>query len=149
MTQSKKRCLKVLMNLGIALVILLLVIFLLPKVLVFFMPFLLGYLIAMIASPIVRFFEEKLKIKRKTGSVFVIVAVIALVILAVYLVGAMLVEQIIGLTADLPNMWNSLESDLTQIGKNLDIFFSRLPEDFRLNVTGIGEKMDSFFVFNL
>ena len=56
MTQSKKRCLKVLMNLGIALVILLLVIFLLPKVLVFFMPFLLGYLIAMIASPIVRFF---------------------------------------------------------------------------------------------
>ena len=145
MTQSKKRCLKVLMNLGIALVILLLVIFLLPKVLVFFMPFLLGYLIAMIASPIVRFFEEKLKIKRKTGSVFVIVAVIALVILAVYLVGAMLVEQIIGLTADLPNMWNSLESDLTQIGKNLDIFFSRLPEDFRLNVTGIGEKMDSFF----
>ena len=145
MTQSKKRCVKVLMNLGIALVILLLVVFLLPKVLVFFMPFLLGYLIAMIASPIVRFFEEKLKIKRKTGSVFVIVAVIALVISAVYLVGAMLVEQIVGLVADLPQMWNSLEADLAQIGKNLDIFISRLPEDFRVSVSGIGEKMDSFF----
>lgn len=145
MTQSKKRCLKVLMNLGIALVILLLVVFLLPKVLVFFMPFLLGYLIAMIASPIVRFFEEKLKIKRKTGSVFVIVAVIALVVLAVYLIGAMLVEQIVGLVADLPQMWNSLESDLQQIGKNMDIFISRLPKDFRVSISGIGEKMDSFF----
>lgn len=145
MTQSKKRCLKVLMNLGIALVILLLVIFLLPKALVFFMPFLLGYLIAMIASPIVRFFEEKLKIKRKTGSVFVIVAVIALVVLVVYLIGAKLVEQIMGLTAELPEMWNSTEADLIRIGKNLDIFISRLPEDFRLTIAGIGEKMDSFF----
>lgn len=144
MAQSKKRCLKVLMNLGIALVILLLVIFLLPKMMVFFMPFLLGYLIAMIASPIVRFFEEKLKIKRKTGSVFVIVAVIALVVLAVYLIGAMLVEQIIGLAADLPEMWNGMEQDLAQIGKKFDMFLSRLPEDFRLSVAGIGAKMDSF-----
>ena len=145
MTQSKKRCLKVLMNLGIALIILLLVIFLLPKTLLFFMPFLLGYIIAMIASPIVRFFEEKLKIKRKTGSVFVIVAVIALVILVVYLIGAKLVEQIIGLTAELPEMWNSMEADLKQIGENLDIFISRLPEDFRLTIAGIGDKIDSFF----
>lgn len=145
MTQSKKRCLKVLMNLGIALVILLLVIFLLPKVLVFFMPFLLGYLISMIASPIVRFFEEKLKIKRKTGSVFVIVAVIALVILAVYLIGAMLVEQIIGLIADLPAMWNGMEADLKQIMEKFDVFISRLPENFRLSIAGVGEKMDTFF----
>lgn len=144
MTQSKKRCLKVLMNLGIALVILLLVIFLLPKVLVFFMPFLLGYLISMIASPIVRFFEEKLKIKRKTGSVFVIVAVIALVILAVYLIGAMLVEQIIGLIADLPAMWNGMEADLKQIMEKFDVFISRLPENFRMSIAGVGEKMDTF-----
>lgn len=145
MTQSRKRCLKVLMNLGIALVILLLTILLLPKVLVFFMPFICGYLIAVIASPIVRFFEEKLKIRRKAGSAFVIIAVIALVILAVYLVGAKLGEQVVGLATALPDMWNGMETDLSEIGENLDIFISRLPEDVRQTFYGIGEQMDSFF----
>lgn len=145
MNQTRKRYAKVLLNLSIALVILLLVVFLLPKVLVFFMPFLAGYVIALIASPIVRFFEEKMKIKRKAGSAFVIVAVIALVILAVYAVGAKLIQQIIGLTEDLPAMWSSAEADLAQIGKNLDIFISKLPADIREKINGIGTKMDSFF----
>lgn len=145
MNQTKKRYLKVLLNLSIALVILLLVIFLLPRVLVFFMPFLAGYVIAMIASPIVRFFEEKLKIRRKAGSAFVIVAVIALVILSVYLVGAKLVEQIVGLTAALPDMWSSAEADMVQIGKNLEIFLNRLPADIQESIRGIGAQMDSFF----
>ncbi len=144
MSQSRKRYLKVLMNLGIALVTLLLTVFLLPKALVYFMPFLIGYLIAMIASPIVRFFEEKLKIRRKAGSAFVIVAVIALVIMAIYLVGAKLVEQLIGLTESLPDMWKSAESDFAQIGQKFDVFISRLPEDFRQSFNGITSKMDSF-----
>lgn len=145
MNQTKERYIKVLLNLSIALVILLLVIFLLPKVLVFFAPFLTGYVIALIASPIVRFFEEKLKIRRKAGSAFVIVAVIALVILVVYVVGAKLVEQIIGLTASLPDMWNSAEADLAQIGKRLDILLNKLPADMQEAIRGIGTKMDSFF----
>jgi len=136
---------KVLLNLSIALVILLLVIFLLPKVLVFFMPFLAGYVIALIASPIVRFFEEKMKVRRKAGSAFVIVAVIALVILAVYAVGAKLIQQIIGLTEDLPAMWNSAEADLAQIGRKFNIFINKLPVDVRETINGIGAKMDSFF----
>lgn len=145
MNQTKKRYLKVLLNLGIALVILLLAVFLLPRVLVFFMPFLAGYVIAWIASPIVRFFEEKLKIRRKAGSAFVIVAVIALVILAVYLVGAKLIEQIVGLTAALPDMWSSTEADMARIGKNLEIFLNRLPADIQKSINGIGAQMDSFF----
>lgn len=144
MNPTKKRCLKVLMNLGIALVILLLVIFLLPKVLVFFSPFLVGYVIAMIASPIVRFFEEKLKIKRKAGSVVVIVAVIGLVIFGVYFIGAKLVNEIIALLEDLPNMWKGLEGDLAKIGDKLDVFFGRLPLNVQQSLLGIVEKMDSF-----
>ena len=144
MNPSKKRCVKVLMNLGIALIILLLIMFLLPKVFIFFMPFLIGYFIALIAGPIVRFCEEKLKIRRKMGSAVVIVAVIALVILGVYFIGNKLVQQIIGLTVSLPDMWKSTESDLAQIGEKLDVFINRLPEDFRLSISGIGEKMDTF-----
>ena len=97
----KKYC-KALVNLGMAFIILLLIVFLVPKLLVFFAPFVAGWIIALIASPLVRFFEEKVKIKRKAGSAFVIVAVIALVILILYLVGAKLTDEIMGLIGALP-----------------------------------------------
>lgn len=47
---------KALTNLAIAVVILLAALFLLPRVIIFFMPFVVGWLIALIAGPLVRFF---------------------------------------------------------------------------------------------
>ena len=76
-----KKYSKAVANLAIAFLILIAVIFLLPRAIVFFMPFVVGWIIALIAGPMVRFFEEKIKLKRKIGSAFVIVAVIALVVL--------------------------------------------------------------------
>lgn len=143
MGNARKKYLKVFLNLGIALVILLLVVVLLPKVLVFFAPFLVGYIIALIASPLVKFFEEKMKIRRKAGTVFVIIAVLALVVLAVYAVGAKLVEQVMGLTAALPDMWNSMEADFKQIGANMEIFLNRLPMNMKDTINGIVAQMDS------
>ena len=52
-----KRYSKALTNLAIAAAVFLAVIFLLPRALVFFMPFVVGWVIAMIASPLVCFFE--------------------------------------------------------------------------------------------
>ena len=112
----KKYC-KALVNLGVAFIILLLIVFLVPKLLVFFAPFVAGWIIALIASPLVRFFEEKVKIKRKAGSAFVIVAVIALVILILYLVGAKLTDEIMGLIGALPDIWDSAENDFADIGQ--------------------------------
>lgn len=129
MKTSVKKYVKAIMNLLIALVILLTVIFLAPRVLVFFMPFVIAWIIAMIASPMARFFEEKLKIKRKAGSVVVIVVVLGIVILAVYLIGSKLVRELIGFIDDLPQMWDSLQADFNEIAENLDIFYRRLPKD--------------------
>lgn len=144
MKPSSKTYLKVLMNLGIALIILLLLIFVLPKVLVFFMPFVIGWIIALIANPLVRFFEEKINIKRKAGTAFVIIAVIALVILAAYLVGAQITRQVIGLINELPDMWDSIEEDFRAIGRNLDVLYSRFPKEVRLAIEDIGAEMDGY-----
>lgn len=59
MRQSIKTYLKVILNLITALIVLLLCIFLLPKCIFFFMPFVIGWIISLIAAPVVRFFEEK------------------------------------------------------------------------------------------
>ena len=45
-----------------------------------FMPFVIGWIIAMIANPLVRFLDEKIKIRRKAGSAIVIIAVIAVIV---------------------------------------------------------------------
>ena len=59
---------KALVNLAIAAAILLGMLFLLPRALVFFSPFVAGWIIALIAGPLVRFFEAKIKLKPKIGS---------------------------------------------------------------------------------
>ena len=63
--------LKIFCNLAWALTVLLLFIFLVPKLLVFFMPFVIGFLLSLIANPVARFLEKKLKIKRKYGTMLI------------------------------------------------------------------------------
>ena len=69
--------LKLIVNILISLVILLLCIFVVPRLVLFFMPFVIGWIISCIANPLVVFLERKLKIKRKAGIVVVIVCEIA------------------------------------------------------------------------
>lgn len=141
---SAKKYVKAILNLAIALIIAVAVIWLLPKGIVFFMPFVVGWIIAWIASPMVRFFEEKLKIRRKAGSVFVIVVVIGLVVLAGYLIGGKLIREIMGFVADLPAMWESLEQDFDEIAKNLSTIYDRLPEDIQNTMNSIGTQTNEF-----
>ena len=139
----KKYC-KALVNLAIAFFVVLAVIFLLPKVLVFFMPFLIGWIIALIAGPPVRFFEEKLKFKRRAGSAFVIVIVIGLVVLLMYLVGTKLVDEVIGLVNELPDMWKNAEADLENVGKKLSVIFSGLPLDMKETASGLFNQASTY-----
>ncbi|MCM1303704.1 MAG: sporulation integral membrane protein YtvI [Lachnospiraceae bacterium] len=122
---------KAVVNLAIAAVILLAVFLLLPRVIVFFMPFVVGWLIALIAGPLVHFFEDKVKLKRKIGSAFVIVFVIALVVLLLYFVSSWLIEQVGGLIGALPDMWSGMESDLNDIGHKFDVLFNKFPADLK------------------
>ena len=144
MKQPYKRYLKVFMNLLLAVVILLLCVFAVPKVLVFFMPFVIGWIIACVANPLVRFFEDKFMIRRKAGSAVVIIAVIALVILAAYLAVSKLISESIGFLNMLPDLWNTMESDFREIGKNLDVMYSRLPQNMQMSIEDLGQQMDEY-----
>ncbi len=139
----KKYC-KALVNLAVAAVILLCVIFVLPRGLMYFSPFVAGWIIALIAGPLVHFFEEKIKLKRKIGGAFVIVVVIALVVLALYGMGAALFRQIAGLIGELPEMLEGMESDFRRIGENLNQLLARLPGDIQLNLADTEVELDAY-----
>ncbi len=144
MKTSVKKYIKAILNLLIALVVLILVIWLLPKGIIFFMPFLIGWIIAMIASPVVRFFEEKLKIRRKAGSAFVIIVVIGLVVLLGYMICGKLIRELVSFIEDLPALWKSLEGDFNDIARNLSVIYEKLPLDVQKTLVIIGEQASEF-----
>ena len=112
--------LKLIVNILISLVILLLCIFLVPKLVLFFMPFVIGWLISCIANPLVVFLERKLKIRRKAGTVVVIVCVIAAVIGLGYGLGVVLWRQISGFVQEIPSMWEAVRQDFDAFGEWID-----------------------------
>lgn len=145
MKQETKAYLKALTNIILALIGVVLLITVLPWLLSFFMPFVVAWIIALLASPMVKFLEEKLKIKRKAGTACVIVAVIALIVLIGYGIAAFLIEQIRGLLTDLPGIWEALQLQVREIGHSFSKLFDSLPKDMQEGWTYFFENVETFF----
>lgn len=143
MKQSIKY-LKIFANLLVTVLAFFSIFYLAPKILVFFMPFVVGYIISFIANPLVRFLEKRLKIVRKHSSAIIIVGVLAVVILILYLALGKLAEEIILLINDLPQIYQSLASEFKEIGDNLRVILDRLPENLQQSITDITENLSSY-----
>ena len=139
-----RRYAKAFVNLLVAFAALLLCIFVVPKLLLFFLPFVIGWLISLVAAPPVKMFEEKLKIRRKAGSAFVIITVIATVILLFYLIASKLVQEAAGFIRSLPELWQSMEADFKSIGENLDVFYDRLPAEVQGWFTSVSLNAEDY-----
>ena len=103
---------KIFCNLSIFAVTLLLIIFCVPRLLVFFMPFVVAWIIACIDTPIVHLVERHLKLKRKMSMVFVVVAIIAGVISVLYGGWSLFRKIMLNFLADLPEMWENLRIEV-------------------------------------
>jgi len=114
-------------------------IWLLPKLIVYFMPFVVAAVIALIANPLVKFLERRVKIVRKAGTAFVIILVLGLVVFASYLVIVKLVTEIIGFLTMAPQIWETTSSTLKEITTMFNRFFDRMPAGLQEWMNGIGE----------
>ena len=70
-----------------------LLLYVVPKFVVFFLPLVIGWLVSVIANPLVRFFEKRFHIVRKHGSALVIILAIGLVVFVLYIIIARLTSQ--------------------------------------------------------
>lgn len=111
MKQSTKY-LKIFCNIAWALFLLLILIFLVPRLLAFFMPFVVGFILSLIANPVVHLLEKKIKIKRKYSIVLIIVLVIGAVAFLCYGVWALLAAGIRGFMDYLPTMSANAEIEI-------------------------------------
>ena len=97
------------------------------KLLGFFMPFVIGWLIASVASPVVVRLEKRVNLIKKWGSALIIIGVLGLVGLLAYLSVSTLAREVVSLTQDIPDIYQELESGMDMIGENLKGFFRMLP----------------------
>lgn len=97
------------------------------KLLGFFMPFVIGWVIASIVSPVVVWLEKRMNLVKKWGSALIIISVLGLVGLVIYLSVSTLAREIVVLMQDIPDMYQDLESGLDEIGESLEGIFQKLP----------------------
>ncbi len=117
-----------------------------PKLLRFFMPFVIGWVVAMIANPLVRFLESRVKLVRKHSSFLIVVAVLALVIGAGYFLISRLVIQGVAFAKELPALYNTLSAEVATAFNQLDRFSYMMPQDVQTSwdtfTVNVGEYLN-------
>lgn len=136
--------LKILTNFMVLILGLFLVVYIGPKVAVFFMPFLIGWIIAMIANPLVKVLEKKVKILRKHSSMGIIIVVLGLIVLGGYFGIAKIVKEASEFLSNAPAMYKSLLADFEQVGDKFKIIYDRLPSGIQESITEIGKNFSAY-----
>lgn len=136
--KSSTKYLKIITNYILLVAGVFLIFFVLPRALMFFFPFVLAGIIALIANPLVRLLERKIKIKRKAGSAVVIILTLALVVTAAYWLIVLLVEEISGLAIMLPSAWESVESTFKSFNETYSRYLMRMPDDVKAWLDSVG-----------
>ncbi len=95
--------------------------------LVYFMPFIIGWVIALMASPVVRWLERRLKIVRKIGSAITIVIVLALMGLLIYLIGVGLFRVFSDFFHSFPKYYESLGTEFQKVQASIEDIIEHLP----------------------
>lgn len=133
--------LKIACNLWMALVILFLLVYVAPRVIIYFMPFVIGFVLSLIANPIVKFLEKRIKIKRKYGSFIIIVAVIGLIVLLCYGIGAALVLGLRDFALYLPTMSENAKNEISNAIYQVETMINNIPFVNDVDLSAISETV--------
>lgn len=142
--EGVKKYLRIILNIIIPLTGLYLVCVWGPRVLGFFIPFVIGWMIALIANPLVRFLEKHLKIVRKHGSMLIIAGVLALIISLLYFVLGKAYVEIREFIGDLPALYDSAAAEIRGAVQNGNRMFEFLPDEFRTAVMQFTENIGTY-----
>ena len=142
--EGVKKYLRIILNIIIPLTGLYLVCVWGPRVLGFFIPFVIGWMIALIANPLVRFLEKRLKIVRKHGSMLIIAGVPALIISLLYFVLGKAYVEIREFIGDLPALYDSAAAEIRGAVQNGNRMFEFLPDEFRTAVMQFTENIGTY-----
>lgn len=114
------------------------------KAIGFLMPFVIGWIISAIATPLVNWLEKRLKIVKKLGSALIVIVVLAAIVLAIYFAVVRISVEIGDLVKNFPALYAQLEEGLRQIGDTLSGAFSRLPKGIQNGWNAVVLNLDEY-----
>lgn len=135
---------RILVNLGVALAGVLFLIFVVPQLVRFLMPLIVAWIVAMIANPIIRFLEKRIKIMRKHGSALVIILVLAALIAAFYGLAVLVASQFSSWVTELPEVYDSVTQNLQHLFRLLHQKYNIIPADVKLVFDQRENMLDSY-----
>lgn len=101
---------------------------------VFFMPFVIAWIIAMIANPLIHLLERKAKIVRKHSSMVLVIAVLAGIIAVLYLGISWIIQECIYFIHDWPTLMVNIQEEFGQIMLRIEPLFERLPDTMQVKI---------------
>lgn len=122
--------LDIIMELLVILAGALLLIFVLPKAIVFLWPFVAGWIISMMAHPVIEYLEKKVKLPKKFGFAILIAAVITGIIVVLYFAVRGIALLVIGFIQDAPDIRHEIMRQGMIFQKKIEQFLSILPPSF-------------------
>lgn len=104
------------------------------KLVIFFMPFVIAWIIAMIANPLIRLLERKAKIIRRHSSMVLVIGVLAGIIAVLYLGISWIIQECIYFIHDWPAMMVNIQEEFAQIMLRIEPLFDRLPDTVQVKI---------------
>lgn len=113
------------------------------KMFKFFIPFIIGWILAIIASPLVEFLEKKLKISRKHTSMVIIILVLGAIIGGIYLVCAKITTETGKFLQQAPELYSSFNVEFQEAEHNLRRVIKELPDNVQTSIDNTQEELSS------
>ena len=114
------------------------------KAFTFFTPFVVGWVLSLIATPLVNWLENHLKIVKKLGTAIVVVLVLGAIVGMLYYAFSVLFRETASMLRDFPETYANLVSGLNDIGKNMSGLFSKLPQGIIDSFNTFIENIDEY-----
>lgn len=142
-SERRTRIKRNILNIGIFIFEVLLVVMVGPRAVRFFLPMIVGWIIAQMANPLVKFLEKHLHIVRRHSSFGIISGAILLIVMACYYLVVWIAGEAAKLIESLPMYYQALVQGLDKISENLQAVAGRMSPDIREQIAGITDYITS------
>lgn len=122
------------------------IVLLLPKGILFFMPFVIGYLISIPADCMVRLLEKHSPVKRKFVSVFYIILVLALIVILLGEGGTLLYNELQTVAGELPEILSEVKAEITDAVAQLQTMLSQIPFAKSVDLSALAQSLSDSFL---
>ena len=140
---DKKKLLKICLDFFVAVISVVFVAVVLPRILIYFLPFTIGFIISVIANPIVKFLEKRVKILRKHSSAIIIILVIGGVCFGLYLIGGVIVKETIQFAKDVPDLVADMKYQMQGTIEKASGIYNKMPDGVKKYLITIKDEVSS------